>query len=156
MDRAVYCSFPSRKEHDHEGTDWTDEGYCPRCEDYGFLECAYVGCVPHEDGRCARCGAVGPFRVRRERTKGWRMPPNTIYVGRPSRWSNPFRVGGHDPDPHTIARMDARTAVDYFGWAYATFQIPEWLGALRGKNLACWCPLDQPCHADVLLELANA
>jgi hypothetical protein len=30
------------------------------------------------------------------------------------------------------------------------------LPSLRGKNLACWCPLDQPCHADVLLELANA
>ena len=30
-----------------------------------------------------------------------------------------------------------------------------YLAPLRGKNLACWCPLDQPCHADVLLELAN-
>jgi len=31
-----------------------------------------------------------------------------------------------------------------------------YLGELRGHDLACWCPLDQPCHADVLLELANA
>lgn len=33
--------------------------------------------------------------------------------------------------------------------------IVDGLHELRGKNLACWCPLDQPCHADVLLELAN-
>jgi hypothetical protein len=32
---------------------------------------------------------------------------------------------------------------------------PNFLVPLRGKNLACWCPLDQPCHADVLLDLAN-
>lgn len=32
---------------------------------------------------------------------------------------------------------------------------PTLLEPLRGKHLACWCPLDQPCHADVLLEFAN-
>lgn len=38
----------------------------------------------------------------------------------------------------------------------ARLPIADQLDELRGKNLACWCPLDQPCHADVLLELANA
>ena len=34
-----------------------------------------------------------PIRIQRKRTKGWRMPPNTVYVGRPTIWGNPFPVG---------------------------------------------------------------
>ena len=75
------------------------------------------------------------------------MPPNTVSVARPGKWGNPYRIG-------TCLIGDAEAAV----MAYRanlplsrTFAEP-----LRGKNLACWCPLDQPCHADVLLELANA
>jgi hypothetical protein len=93
-----------------------------------------------------------PVRVQRKRSRGWKMPENTVYVGRPSRWGNPFRVS---------PTMTATEAVDAFiewvneeedGWVFAD---PESLAPLRGKNLACWCRLDRPCHADVLMELAN-
>lgn len=95
-------------------------------------------------------GAVpeGPRRVQRQRTKGWRMPANTIYVGRPGMHGNPYRVGinGTAEDCLRLYRESLKIQR-----AYRRFIKRE----LRGKNLACWCPLDQPCHADVLLELAN-
>ena len=123
-----------------------------------------------------------PKRIQRKRTKGWRMPEGAVYVGRPTKWGNPFRVGGHyRRDAHAgIPRLGLRftylealegyqdktystlrtidEAVSWFRW-YVTEGAPEyWLAQtrhLRGKDLACWCPPDQPCHADVLLELAN-
>lgn len=87
-----------------------------------------------------------PCRVQRKRTKGWRMPPNTVYVGRPTKWGNvdPFWGG---PIPIAYYR---RWLLEQ-GRELVTMARRE----LRGKNLACWCPLDQPCHADVLLEIAN-
>ena len=94
-----------------------------------------------------------PVRVQLRRTKGWRLPPNTVSVARPTRWGNPFRVGDA-----TIPT--AREAVHRFRrWIadkMVVGPIPPEPAELRGKNLACWCPLDKPCHADVLLELANA
>lgn len=73
------------------------------------------------------------------------MPANTVYVGRGSRWGNPYRVG-------TCMIPDAYAAVGVFR---ANLPLRFECSELRGKNLACWCALDQPCHADVLLELAN-
>src|SRR5580698_4533218 len=92
-----------------------------------------------------------PQRIQRKRTKGWKIPPNTVYVGRPTRWGNPF----------TIKEVgDAQTAIDMFRGAirtlHATLGFGELRRELRGKNLACWCKLSEPCHADVLLEIANA
>ncbi len=87
-----------------------------------------------------------PERIQRKRTKGWRMPPNTVYVGRPTKWGNPFFVA---PD------MPAHLAVENFRNMLNRHDVAEIRATLRGKNLACWCALDQPCHADVLLELAN-
>ena len=93
-----------------------------------------------------------PERIQRKRTKGWRMPPNTVYVGRPTKWGNPFKVYGD---------LDWQGAVDSFrmnleeGLETGTIGL-DFLTGLRGKNLACFCSLDHPCHADVLLELANA
>jgi hypothetical protein len=107
-------------------------------------------------------------RVQRQRTKGWRMPPNTVYVGRGSRWGNPWRLGeqvgpyNEHPDVSIvpggpIVTLNARLAVTlYEHWLLRTHRLDTFLGPLRGKDLACWCPLDQPCHADVLLELASA
>jgi hypothetical protein len=90
--------------------------------------------------------ALKPCRVQLRRSKGWRMPPNTVNVARPSKWGNPYKVG-------TCLIPDAQTAVEAFA---ANLPIGEnWAETLRGKNLACWCPLDQPCHADVLLRIAN-
>ena len=114
-----------------------------------------------------------PERVQRKRTKGWRMPANTVYVGRGTEWGNPARVEhcfgdewliaigqGHYPhfDSEEEARHEAvRMYREYF--IGARIDRDEHVARIRrelaGKNLACWCALDQPCHADVLLELAN-
>ena len=69
------------------------------------------------------------------------MPPNTVYVGRPTKWGNP-----------------SGSVETYTAYIQAIMEMnPEhWnLDELRGKNLACWCPLDKPCHADILLEIAD-
>lgn len=119
---------------------------------------------------------------QRKRTKGWKMPEGAVYVGRPSRWGNPFRIyHGHTliGPPWSTARnswghlpafacyvtssagQGPGNAVDAFRLLLAVRQRDElarltaWLEPLRGRDLACWCPLDQPCHADVLLEVAN-
>jgi hypothetical protein len=108
-----------------------------------------------------------PQRVVRRRHKGWTMPAGAIYVGRPTRWGNPFVVHACKrgcgpscpplavPDPATAVR-EFRRAVDGVSTAGAT--VPD-LDTIRrelgGRDLACWCPLDAPCHADVLLALAN-
>ena len=82
------------------------------------------------------------------------MPPSTVYVGRPSWWGNPYHVGYGDRK----FRIRSREEAVLFFRAYAKERLlrePHWLDDLRGKNLACWCPQEQSCHADVLLELAN-
>lgn len=86
------------------------------------------------------------------------MPPNTVYVGRGSRWGNPFVVG--EPVIGAASPLTAEQAVllyrEHIGFLGANEIPPEEIAAaLSGKNLSCWCPLDRPCHADVLLELAN-
>lgn len=128
-----------------------------------------------------------PRRIQRRRTKGWRMPPGAIYVGRPTRWGNPFLL--HDWRAAFRAvlmgfrgdrrgRTEAAIAL-YRAWLTAppttladdqsdfwqrevlTIPVaqrrpsPDEIAALRGHDLVCWCPRDQPCHADVLLEIAN-
>lgn len=102
-----------------------------------------------------------PQRIRMSRAKGWRKPEGAIYVGRPSRWGNPFRVGV----PYTVGPMwrstepvvrDPAHAVRlYRAWLFHQRRSEDLIPELRGHDLACWCPLDQPCHADVLLEMAN-
>ncbi len=109
-----------------------------------------------------------PSRIQRKRSKGWRMPPNTVYVGRPSKWGNPFEVG--ECVSLTMALeggIHPRSTVETPKEAASLFRkllirdmavndsVVDCVLELRGKNLACWCPLDQPCHADVLLEFAN-
>ena len=87
------------------------------------------------------------------------MPLNTVYVGRPSKWGNPY-VAGQTVGPDDMP-MTAQQAVDnYRRYIEANAQVEKrWrlpIAELTGKNLACFCPLDQPCHADVLLEISNA
>lgn len=148
-----------------------------------------------------------PQRIQRKRTKGYRLPSDAVYVGRPTQWGNPFPVDGDWITWMAVAlgyRGDlagrraaavglhrawmTRTSIvldlDDGGGAQVTYSTgvtagvdplvqlqsltfarrlgtPPTLPArpdltpLRGHDLACWCPLDQPCHADVLLELAN-
>jgi hypothetical protein len=92
-----------------------------------------------------------PERVQLRRTKGWRMPPNTVKVDRTTKWGNPFVVD-HENDSGPMGAV-----IRFRVWANVS---PGYLDkvreALRGKNLACWCKPGAPCHADVLLELANA
>ena len=104
-----------------------------------------------------------PERIQRSRAKGWRMPDGAVYVGRPTIWGNPFIVGLRTThgalqavtDPRFPVTRDRAHAVKRFEkWATIVFTKSD-LKALRGKDLACWCPLDEPCHADVLLRLAN-
>lgn len=102
-----------------------------------------------------------PKRIQLRRTKGWRMPANTVSVARPTKWGNPFQIADFldalDGDKEA-ARRDVvaayRMAVERDEPGLLAF-YPEEIDRLRGKNLACWCPLDKPCHADVLLEIAN-
>lgn len=114
---------------------------------------------------------TAPRRIQRKRTTGWSMPPNTVYVGRPSKWGNPFPVGECESDRQ--GSVDAFRALltekpslsrhrllgilkGNVGRGEGTVaRMRQSLHELRGKNLACWCRLDQLCHADVLLELAN-
>ena len=108
-----------------------------------------------------------PDRIQLRRTKGWRKPPGAIVVARPTVWGNPFRAM---PEAHATdagARAAAVTAFrawllckDWFDFTAelepSRRAILDGLPELRGRDLACWCPLDQPCHADVLLAMANA
>lgn len=104
-----------------------------------------------------------PVRIQRKRSKGWRMPPNTVSVCRSGVFGNPFIVNS-SAAPGTrsgVDRWNVPTAAD----AVECFRLMcverggEWLDFIRtelkGKNLACFCPLDAPCHADILLRIAN-
>lgn len=101
-------------------------------------------------------------RIQRRRAKGWRMPEGAVYVGRGSRWGNPYRIApAFDLDGIHIPEITADSAVKLFreNLESRMRSFPsvraELVAILRGKDLACWCPLDAPCHADVLLEIAN-
>jgi len=97
-----------------------------------------------------------PKRIQRKRTKGWKMPPNTVYVGRGSKWGNPFKVGNPDNEERMEFTLD-ESLKNYKLWLLGKIQVTKELdlSELKGKDLACWCPLDKRCHADILLELAN-
>lgn len=104
-------------------------------------------------------------RIQLRRTAGWRMPEGAVHVARPGFWGNPFRHG----DRAVAARL-------FRVWLTGCMRTSDMLDAkpvrsnlpglrqvmlrqlpnLRGKTLACWCPVGAPCHGDVLLELANS
>lgn len=122
-----------------------------------------------------------PIRVQLSRKKGWRMPPNTVKVCRPTKWGNPFSVDVFGRD--VAIRLYREMVTGCWGPGFLTTVAltlaavelhDQWrerftrlYGGRRhhpreaareellGKNIACWCPLDQPCHADVLLKIAN-
>jgi len=82
------------------------------------------------------------------------MPENTVKVDRANKtFGNPFRVG--QPDPETGQPMDAARVVALFRARCAPGLRSLARHHLRGKNLACWCKPEVPCHADVLLAIAN-
>ena len=116
-----------------------------------------------------------PKRIQRHRTKGWRMPEGAIYVGRPTVWGNPYRVVRQGKTTWEVyafeessptASFVSRTGVEARAFAVErllclidNYRDPWGADRIRnelaGHDLACWCPLGQPCHADVLLEIAN-
>ncbi len=105
-----------------------------------------------------------PIRVKLSRARGWRLPPNTVSVARPTKWGNPWKVGlvacgcrsAGDCNHNTFRAATAQEAVDlYRCWIAIGSRRRNELAELRDKNLACWCKPGAPCHADVLLELAN-
>lgn len=73
------------------------------------------------------------------------MPPNTVYVGRPTKWGNPYPEKKHGLEKS----LDL-----YAAWLGEQIRNnPEFLYPLKGKNLACFCSLNKPCHADIILDL---
>ena len=77
------------------------------------------------------------------------IPLDAVYVGRPSKWGNPFVIGRDGTREEVIAKY-----VEYLMETEHTTGLLLDIGELRGKDLVCFCaPL--PCHADVLLGLAN-
>jgi hypothetical protein len=110
-----------------------------------------------------------PERIQRQRVKGWKLPENTVCVTRPGRWGNPFRLGdtvqrfSKEKICETLViKTNEQAVAAYREWIDGHLANPpaakiirDGLTELRGKNLACFCPLGSPCHADVLLELAN-
>jgi hypothetical protein len=104
---------------------------------------------------------AAPVRIQLSRKKGWKVPVNTIKVDRSTRWGNHIVVGsergiGHRPWTAEEAVEQYRHETEYeISTDRPDGSEPLDLSPLRGKNLAWWCRLDQLCHADVLLELAN-
>jgi len=117
-----------------------------------------------------------PVRVQLSRKKGWKLPPNTVKVDRATMWGNPFLVvpqtdagwreiaQSQDTSFRCFTAAEAVARYEYLllevtrrgGGRLFALDIMDNIHKLRGKHLACWCPLNEPCHADVLLRLANA
>jgi hypothetical protein len=96
-----------------------------------------------------------PIRFQHFKVKGFRSPAPYWVIKRRSRFGNPFPVPSdqrHDQAAHSEA------VAKYRAWITAPEQsklLADARRELRGRNLGCSCPLDLPCHADVLLELVN-
>lgn len=117
-----------------------------------------------------------PIPVQLKRTRGWRMPPNTVNVARPNKWGNPFRIFYHEHGicpgwyvqrqngvitwgPYKTKRIAEDVALSKFE-RWARRHVSEIRADLAGANCACWCPLPSPgqpdrCHRATLLALAN-
>lgn len=102
-----------------------------------------------------------PERIQLRRQKGWRMPPNTVKVDRSTVWGNPFHThaDGYPMDKGMAVQLfkeQLEKAGGYIGRGRTLVELPDIRQALRGFNLACWCPLAEQCHADILLQIANS
>jgi hypothetical protein len=77
----------------------------------------------------------------------WRKDPDAVFVGRPTRWGNPYKASEYGLweclrlyEDHVTRMLQGE---------------PGWFNPLIGKNLVCYCKLDQPCHADILLKIIS-
>lgn len=103
------------------------------------------------------------MRIQHRRSRGWRMPDGAVYVGRTTRGRRHQRLsdtGGITPTAQIEVVSDRADAVDLVRALVSRPESKVFLiearGALAGRDLVCWCPLSDPCHADVLLELVNS
>lgn len=98
-------------------------------------------------------------RIQRQRVKGWRAPEGAVYVGRGSKWGNPWRAGGQIilTGKRALQRSTAADVVAVY--RSALLADPEAVATARrelaGKTLMCWCAEGEPCHGDVLLAVAS-
>lgn len=118
-----------------------------------------------------------PERIQLKRTKGWRKPEGAINVARPTKWGNPYRVingmvygprGGpllagelvaystHAPPAGALLAAIQMYRQDIGCVTRTRLTVDMIRRELADRDLACWCPPDRPCHADVLLEIANS
>ena len=110
-----------------------------------------------------------PKRIQLSRKRGWRMPPNTIKVDRSTKWGNPFIILKEPIQNRPIGAETDLSINECNTTEEAVYKFKKWLelpdqesfvkqikAELRGKNLACWCKPGNLCHAEVLLEIANA
>ena len=106
-----------------------------------------------------------PKRIQLSHKRGWRMPENAVKVDRSTKWGNPFIIGEDGDRAECVALFlgllrdgaaPSRRSADYPKRLDHRAYILAHINQLRGLDLACWCALDQPCHADALLQLANA
>lgn len=94
-----------------------------------------------------------PKRIQLSRKKGWRKPEGCIVVSSPSKWGNPFTIHAHGCAEIAVGMFRNNAYSNVPAALQYRNRVRRELG---GADLACWCPLDQPCHADVLLEIANS
>jgi hypothetical protein len=109
-------------------------------------------------------------RIQRRRTKGYKLPPNCICINRGTKWGNPFKVSeyGQEKAIRLFRECLLNNAMVYFYFHEALFSmettlkqfehfkwISEHLHELEGHDLACFCPIEKPCHGDVYIELLN-
>ena len=109
---------------------------------------------------------VRPVRLQLSRRKGFNLQEHSrsvngldaVNVARPSKWGNPYKAGMSSPDVRGRNRVMVTNdclVKAFRGYALRSLEVrPARFDELRGKNLACWCK-GSPCHADVLLEIAN-
>lgn len=100
--------------------------------------------------------ADAPRRVQLRRSAGWKMPAGTLKVDRTTRWGNPFTVADCGSAAQAVAAHGRwmRGEIGAPGGADPP-SLEAIRAALAGRHLACWCPIGGPCHADLLLALAN-
>lgn len=116
-----------------------------------------------------------PTRIQRLPEKGWRTPEGSVSVASPSIWANPYRVRlvnkttwhvFHEDGAHPLETFISRTGAEAREYAVRRLEMLFEAGRdpwgkdrirteLAGLDLVCWCPLDQSCHADLLLAIAN-
>ena len=94
--------------------------------------------------------ASGPRRIQLSRTAGWRLPAGAVSVASPTKWANPFRPARRTPEANAAAVEHYR---DYLAANPDLLRLAR--EELVGLDLACWCAPPLPCHADVLLAIAN-